>query len=63
MSTQKNYRKQKASRLNGVAFRTQEEPDAYETQIREAKAGDHRKIGREMKLFMTDDLVEKQEVS
>lgn len=56
----KNDQKNKMlTRLNGVAFRTQEELDAYETQLREAKARDHRKIGREMKLFMTDDLIGK----
>ena len=56
----KNDQKNKMlTRLNGVAFRTQEELDAYETQVREAKARDHRKIGREMKLFMTDDLIGK----
>ena len=47
------------TRLNGVAFRTQEELTAYETQVREAKERDHRRIGKEMKLFMTDDLVGK----
>ena len=56
----KNDQKNKMlTRLNGVAFRTQEELDDYETQVREAKARDHRKIGREMKLFMTDDLIGK----
>ena len=56
----KNDQKNKMlTRLNGVAFRTQEELDAYETQVSEAKARDHRKIGREMKLFMTDDLIGK----
>lgn len=56
----KNDQKNKMlTRLNGVAFRTQEGLDAYETQVREAKARDHRKIGREMKLFMTDDLIGK----
>lgn len=56
----KNDQKNKMlTRLNGVAFRTQEDLDSYETQVREAKARDHRKIGREMKLFMTDDLIGK----
>lgn len=56
----KNDQKNKMlTRLNGVAFRTQEELDVYETQQREAKARDHRKIGREMKLFMTEDLIGK----
>jgi len=47
------------TRLNGVAFRTKEELAKYEEQVKEAKARDHRKIGREMQLFMTDDLIGK----
>ncbi|MBQ7152575.1 MAG: threonine--tRNA ligase [Clostridia bacterium] len=46
-------------RINGVAFRTQEELDEYERQQEEARSRDHRKIGKEMQLFMTDDLVGK----
>ena len=45
------------TRINGVAFRTAEELEEYEKQVAEAKERDHRKIGREMQLFMTDDLV------
>ena len=44
------------TRINGVAFRTQEELEEWEKQQEEARARDHRKIGREMQLFMTDDL-------
>ena len=47
------------TRINGVAFESQEELDEYLKQLEEAKARDHRKIGREMGLFMTDDLVGK----
>ncbi|MBQ3967114.1 MAG: threonine--tRNA ligase, partial [Lachnospiraceae bacterium] len=47
------------TRINGVAFFTQEELDEYLKQLEEAKARDHRKIGKEMGLFMTDDLVGK----
>ena len=47
------------TRINGVAFATQEELEAYEKQQEEARARDHRKIGKEMSLFMTDDLVGK----
>ncbi len=43
------------TRINGVAFHNQEELDAFQQQ--EARERDHRKIGREMGLFMTDDLV------
>ncbi|MBQ8089502.1 MAG: threonine--tRNA ligase, partial [Pyramidobacter sp.] len=46
-------------RLNGVAFRTKEELAEYEREAAEARSRDHRRIGREMKLFMTDDLVGK----
>ena len=47
------------TRINGVAFASQEELEAYEKELEEAKARDHRKIGKEMSLFMTDDLVGK----
>ncbi len=45
------------TRINGVAFFSQEELDEYIKQQEEAKARDHRKIGKEMGLFMTDELV------
>lgn len=47
------------TRINGVAFATQDELAEYERQQEEARARDHRKIGKEMSLFMTDDLVGK----
>ena len=47
------------TRINGVAFRTTEELEEWERQQQEARERDHRKIGREMQLFMTDDLVGK----
>ncbi|MBO4554319.1 MAG: threonine--tRNA ligase [Clostridia bacterium] len=47
------------TRINGVAFRTQEELAEFERMQEEAKARDHRKIGKDMKLFMTDDLIGK----
>ena len=47
------------TRLNGVAFRNQDELKAYEIQVEEAKARDHRRIGKDMRLFMTDDLIGK----
>ncbi len=56
----KNDQKNKMlTRLNGVAFRTQDELKEYERQVEEAKARDHRRIGRDMRLFMTDDLIGK----
>ncbi len=40
------------TRINGVAFRSQEELDNYLRILEEAERRDHRKIGREMGLFM-----------
>ena len=47
------------TRINGVAFRSTEELEEWDRQQQEARERDHRKIGREMQLFMTDDLVGK----
>ena len=47
------------TRINGVAFATQEELEEYEKMMEEARARDHRKIGKEMGLFMSDDLIGK----
>lgn len=44
-------------RLYGVAFDTQEELDAYIYRVEEAKRRDHRKLGRELDLYTTSDLV------
>ncbi|MBR1842079.1 MAG: threonine--tRNA ligase [Oscillospiraceae bacterium] len=44
-------------RIYGIAFPKKEETDAYLQKLEEAKMRDHRKIGKEMQLFMTDDLV------
>ena len=52
-----NSENQMLTRINGVAFRTAEELAEWEKQQAEARERDHRKIGREMQLFMTDDLV------
>ena len=46
-------------RIYGIAFPKKEELDAYLVKLEEAKMRDHRKIGRELQLFMTDDLVGK----
>ncbi|MDO5023879.1 threonine--tRNA ligase [Slackia piriformis] len=43
------------TRVNGTAFATKEELDAHLAMIEEAKKRDHRKIGREMDLFMMRD--------
>ena len=56
----KNDQKNKMlTRLKGTAFLTKEELEAYEKRVEEAKARDHRRIGKQMRLFMTDDLVGK----
>ena len=47
------------TRLNGVAFFSNDELAEYERRVEEAKARDHRRIGKQMRLFMTDDLVGK----
>ena len=43
------------TRINGVAFRTQQELDEYLKLLEEAERRDHRKIGKEMGLFMFSD--------
>lgn len=45
------------TRIYGLAFETKEELDAYIFQQEEAKRRDHRKIGKEMGLFVFSDLV------
>ena len=54
------YRKNDANnkmltRINGVAFRTKEEMAEHFRMLEEAEKRDHRKIGKEMELFMMDD--------
>ena len=44
-------------RIYGIAFPKKEELDAYLAKLEEAKMRDHRKIGKELQLFMTDELV------
>ena len=43
------------TRINGIAFRAQQELDEYVTLMEEAERRDHRKIGKEMGLFMMCD--------
>src|SRR3954466_2099088 len=42
-------------RIYGTAFPTKDELAAYLTQLEQAKLRDHRKLGREMKLFHIDE--------
>ena len=46
-------------RVYGVCFENQEDLDAFIKFHEEAKERDHRKIGRDMEIFMTSDLVGK----
>lgn len=50
-------KRQMLTRLYGVAFETQEELDGYLKRQEEAKARDHRKLGKELDLFCFSDLV------
>lgn len=43
------------TRIKGIAFRTQQELDDYLVLLEEAERRDHRRIGREMGLFMFSD--------
>ncbi len=52
-----NEKNAQMQRLYGVAFATQEELDAYLTQLEEGKARDHRKLGRELDLYTVSPLV------
>lgn len=47
--------RQMLQRIYATAFPTQEELDEYIAKIEEAKKRDHRKIGKEMDLFMIND--------
>ena len=46
-------------RIYGVCFPTKEELDAYLSELEEAKMRDHRRLGKDLKIFMTNDLVGK----
>ncbi len=43
------------TRIKGIAFKSQEELDDYLKLLEEAERRDHRRIGKEMKLFMMAD--------
>ncbi len=49
--------KQVMNRVYGVCFPTPEELEEHLKLLEEAKERDHRKIGKDMQLFMSDDLV------
>ncbi|MBR2695410.1 threonine--tRNA ligase [Candidatus Saccharibacteria bacterium] len=50
-------KRQMLTRVYGVAFETQEELDEYLKRQEEAKARDHRKLGKELDLYTFSDLV------
>src|SRR5690606_2716986 len=45
------------TRIYGLAFDTKEELDAYRTRREEAERRDHKRLGRELKLFSISPLV------
>ena len=45
------------TRIYGTAFQKKAELEEYLERLEEAKKRDHRKLGRDLQLFMTDDLV------
>ncbi|MBK5253298.1 MAG: threonine--tRNA ligase [Peptostreptococcaceae bacterium] len=51
-----NEKNKMLQRIYGTCFPTQEELDAYLNKIAEAKKRDHRKIGKEMDIFMLNDV-------
>ena len=44
-------------RIYGVCFPTEEELNAHLEELEDAKNRDHRKLGKDLELFMSDDLV------
>ena len=48
---------QMLQRIYGVCFSTEEELDNYMQELKDAEERDHRKIGKDLDLFMSDDLV------
>ncbi len=45
------------TRIYGLAFNTKQELEHYQWQVEEAKKRDHRKLGKELKLFTISELV------
>ena len=48
---------QMLTRIYGVCFETKEDLESHLQELEEAKLRDHRKLGKELGIFMTDDLV------
>ena len=47
------------TRIYGICYKTETEIEDYLTALEEAKARDHRKLGKELNIFMMNDLVGK----
>ena len=56
---QADEKNQMLTRIYGIAFETKEELEQYEHQQEEARKRDHRKLGKELDLFVFSDLVGK----
>ena len=52
-----NEKNKMLCRIYGIAFPTKDELEAYLAQVEEAKKRDHNKLGRELELFTTSDLI------
>jgi threonyl-tRNA synthetase len=52
-----NEKNPQMQRLYGVAFATQEELDQYLAQLEQAKLRDHRRLGKELDLFTSSQLI------
>lgn len=52
-----NEKNKMLTRIYGVAFATKEELDTYLTMLEEAEKRDHKKLGRDLDLFVFSDLV------
>ncbi len=44
-------------RIYGICFQNEEDLNEYLNELEEAKQRDHRKIGKDMEIFMSDDLI------
>lgn len=52
-----NEKNKMLQRIYGTAFAKKEELEEYLTQLEEAKKRDHNKLGRELELFTTSDII------
>lgn len=50
-----NEKNKMLTRIYGITFPKQSELDAYVTMMEEAKKRDHRKLGKELEIYTTDD--------